>query len=169
MAALIIFALVDFLSDRTVRRTFVFPKIADNNTIVEERFLKNESGGGYGDRVTNKNENPTNELRAREIRAYVEEALLGPGNIENYYLFPRDSELLDLFVRGDEYHTLYIHFSDGAALPNLPRGDGEYSLAMSVSPDINNSIKILASGLKRNFPYLARIHVFIGGVEVGNF
>ena len=86
-----------------------------------------------------------------DIRRYVEEVLLGPVSPDLAPLFPRETRL-DSFMYRDT--TVYADLSESAALP------------MEGNWDVFRSLLTLNEGLRRNFPFIADVRLFIGGNEV---
>ncbi|MDR1565878.1 MAG: GerMN domain-containing protein [Treponema sp.] len=85
-----------------------------------------------------------------DIRRYVEEALLGPVSPDSAPLFPRETRLRSFMYREG---TAYADLSEEAALP--PEGG-----------DVFRSCLTLNEGLRRNFPSLKDVKLFIGGNEI---
>ncbi|MDR2370566.1 MAG: hypothetical protein LBD71_03730 [Treponema sp.] len=102
LAALGLFAFVDFSVSGLVRRTFVFYSIRSGEATVEDRMIRSSSS------------------RETDIRRYVEEALLGPVSPNSAPLFPRDTRL-DSFLYRDG--VVYADLSESAVLPPPEGGD----------------------------------------------
>jgi hypothetical protein len=102
LAALGLFAFVEFSVSGLVRRTFVFYSIRDGETTVEDRMLSSSAS------------------RETDIRRYVDEALLGPVSPDSAPLFPRDTRL-DTFLYRDG--VVYADLSESAVLPPPEGGD----------------------------------------------
>ena len=84
------------------------------------------------------------------IQRYVSEALLGPMNANSAPLFPRGTRLNTLMLRDG---IVYVDLSESAALP-LPEGR-----------DVFLSLLTLNQGIRRNFPSVRDVRLFIGGNE----
>jgi hypothetical protein len=93
---------------------------------------------------------PKPEDRETDIRRYVSEALLGPVTPGSAPLFPRETRL-NAFMYRDE--VVYCDLTEPAALP-LEGGD------------VWRSLLTLNEGIRRNFPYIKNVKLFIGGNEV---
>ena len=89
--------------------------------------------------------------RETDIRYYVDEVLLGPVSPDLAPLFPRDTRLNSFMLRDD---VVYADLTESAALP-IPDGS-----------DVFRSLLTLNEGLRRNFPYVKNVRLFIGGNEV---
>jgi hypothetical protein len=88
--------------------------------------------------------------RETDIRRYVDEALLGPVTPGSAPLFPRETRL-NAFMYRDE--VVYSDLTEVAALP-------------SEGGDVFMSLLTLNEGIRRNFPYIKNVKLFIGGNEV---
>ena len=86
-----------------------------------------------------------------DIRRYIEEALLGPASQDSVPLFHRETQLHSFMFRNG---VVYADFSELAA---LPAGD---------SWDAFRSLLTLNEGVRRNFPQVKDVRLFIGGNEV---
>ncbi|MDR0720235.1 MAG: GerMN domain-containing protein [Treponema sp.] len=84
------------------------------------------------------------------IRRYVDEALLGPVLPELAPLFPKGSRLVSLLFRGG---TVYADISQDALFP-VEGGD------------VFRSCLTLNKGIRRNFPSVKDVKLFIGGNEI---
>jgi hypothetical protein len=89
--------------------------------------------------------------RGADIRRYVEEALLGPASPDLAPLFARGSKLHSFMFRDS---VVYADLTETAALPV----DGV--------TDVFRSLLTLNEGIRRNFPYVKDVQLFIGGNEV---
>jgi len=87
--------------------------------------------------------------RETDIRRYVDEALLGPVTPGSGPLFPRETRL-NAFMYRDE--VVYSDLTEAAALP-------------SEGGDVFRSLLTLNEGIRRNFPYIKNVKLFIGGNE----
>ena len=89
--------------------------------------------------------------RETDIRRYVDEVLLGPSFPDLDSLFPRGTRL-DSFMYRES--VVYVDLSESAALPI----EGNW--------DVFRSLLALNEGLRRNFPFVGDVRIFIGGNEV---
>jgi hypothetical protein len=89
--------------------------------------------------------------RETGIRRYVDEVLLGPVAPDSAPLFPRETRLHSFMYREA---VVYADLSESAALP-LPEGGNVF-----------RSLLTLNEGVRRNFPYVKNVRLFIGGNEV---
>jgi hypothetical protein len=88
--------------------------------------------------------------RETDIRSYVDEALLGPASPELVPLFPRETRL-NTFMYRDA--VVYADFTESAALP-------------PVGGDVFHSLLTLNEGIRRNFPHIKDVRLFIDGNSV---
>ncbi|MDR0497414.1 MAG: hypothetical protein LBH42_07355 [Treponema sp.] len=88
--------------------------------------------------------------RETDIRRYVDEALLGPASPDSTPLFPRETRL-DSFMYRDT--VVYADLSESAAVPL--GGEGVFG-----------NLLTLNEGIRRNFPYVKDVRLFIGGNAV---
>ena len=133
-----IFTLYECLTSGFVRRTFVFYTIRDETPVVEDRML------------------PRLSSQELEIRRYVEETLLGPVSPETSPLFFRDTRLRSLLYRDG---VVYADLSEPAALPpleDIPLQEG----------GVSRSLYTLDEGIRRNFPVVQEVKLFINGHRV---
>jgi len=86
-----------------------------------------------------------------DMRRYIDEALLGPVSPGSEPLFPREARLNSLMYRDD---VVYADLSEPAAMSFREGGDAFKSLLT------------LNEGIRRNFPYIKNVKLFIGGNEV---
>ena len=89
--------------------------------------------------------------RETDIRRYIEEVLLGPSSPDTAPLFHRETQLRSFMYRDG---IVYADFTEQAA---LPLGD---------SHDVFRSLFTLNQGVRRNFPQVKDVRLFIGGNEV---
>jgi hypothetical protein len=89
--------------------------------------------------------------RETEVRRYVDEVLLGPEAPGSALLFPRETRLSSFMYRDD---VVFADLSESAALP-LPEGR-----------DVFRGLLTLNQGIRRNFPWVKDVKLFIGGNEV---
>ena len=86
-----------------------------------------------------------------DIRRYVDEVLLGPSFPDSDPLFPRGTRLNSFMYRDS---VVYADLSESAALPI----EGNW--------DVFRSLLALNEGIRRNFPIVGDVRLFIGGNEV---
>ena len=89
--------------------------------------------------------------RETDIRRYIDEVLLGPVSPESAPLFPRETRLHSYMFRDG---IVYANLTESAALPFSERGD------------VFRNVLTLKEGVKRNFPYVKDVRLFIYGNEV---
>ena len=89
--------------------------------------------------------------RETDIRRYVDEVLLGPVSPGLAPLFPRETRLNSFMYREE---VVYADLSESAALP-LPGGSGVFRSLLSLN-----------EGIRRNFPHIKDVRIFIGGNSV---
>jgi spore germination protein GerM len=94
---------------------------------------------------------PRSGSKETDIRRYVEEVLLGPAAPGSLPLFPREARLESLLYREER---VYVGFSESAALPPLEGGN------------VFNNLRVLRSGILRNFPCIKEVKFFINGNEI---
>jgi hypothetical protein len=94
---------------------------------------------------------PRSASREENITRYVEEALLGPVSLEAAPLFVRGTRLRTLIFRDG---TVYGDLSQSAALP-IPEAKA----------DVFTGMCALNQGIRRNFPFVADVRLFIEGNE----
>jgi hypothetical protein len=87
-----------------------------------------------------------------EITRYVEEALSGPASLSLAPLLDRETKLRTLMYRDG---TVFADFSQIAALP-VPEA----------KTDAVTGLLTLDRGIRRNFPYVTGVKLFIEGNEV---
>ena len=88
--------------------------------------------------------------RETDIRRYVDEVLLGPSFPELDPLFPRGTKLNSFMYRET---VVYADLTESAALPVEGRWD------------VFRSLITLNEGIRRNFPFVGDVRLFIGGNE----
>jgi len=88
--------------------------------------------------------------RETDIRRYVDEVLLGPSFPNLDPLFPRETRLNSLMYRET---VVYADLSETAVLP------------VEGSRDVFRSLLTLNEGIRRNFPFVKDVRLFIGGNE----
>ena len=142
-------ALGQFLFSGLARRTFVFYSFIGREIVVEDRMLHRSS-----DKET-------------DIRRYVEEVLLGPVSPDLAPLFPMETRLLSIMYREG---LVYADLSEPAALPveGIEANPAPVSGEASALPEgeVFRSFLTLNEGIRRNFPYVKDVRLFIGGNEV---
>jgi len=89
--------------------------------------------------------------RETDIHRYVDEVLLGPASPDSAPLFPRETRLHSFMFRDG---VVYTGLSEPAALP------------VSGNGDVFRSLLTLNQGIRRNFPQVKDVRLFIGGNEV---
>jgi len=104
-----------------------------------------------GDTVVENRMLPRAPDRETDIRRYVEDALLGPESPDSAPLFPRETRLNAFMFREGE---VFADLTEDAALPF--QGEG----------DVFRGLLTLNEGIRRNFPYVKNVRLFIGGNEV---
>jgi len=142
------FTVYEFANTKFDRRTFVFYNIIDDGETVEDRMLPH-----LLHREINARDIYIEEL---EIRRYVEEALLGPVSPECAPLFSRDTRLRSLLYRNG---VVYADLSEFAVLPpmeGMPLRDGT----------LIRNLQTLENGIRRNFPTVKEVKLFINGYKV---
>ena len=149
VALICLIALGEFLFSGLVRRTFVFYSYLKGDTVVEDRMLRLSSG------------------RETDIRRYIEEVLLGPVSPDLAPLFHRETRLNSFLYREG---LVYADLSESAALPFQDADTGrQLSVVQGVPPEkgeVFRSLLTLNEGIRRNFPYIKDVKLFIGGNEV---
>jgi hypothetical protein len=93
---------------------------------------------------------PQTGSRENDVAHYVEEALLGPVLLDSALLFPKGTRLESLLFRDG---VIYANLSESAALPPL---EGR---------DVFDGLYTLYRGIKRNFPFVKEVRLFIAGHE----
>jgi hypothetical protein len=115
--------------------------------LVRRTFVFYSIGAGRSvveDRMLSKSKS-----RELDIKRYVEEALLGPVTLDTIPLFPKETRLRSLMYRD---RVVYADLSGNAVFP-VPEGD------------VYTSLYTLYEGIRRNFSYVANVHLFIDGNE----
>ncbi|MDR0637069.1 MAG: GerMN domain-containing protein [Treponema sp.] len=85
------------------------------------------------------------------IRRFVEETLLGPVSPDLVPLFPRETRLRSLLYRDG---VVYADLSESAVLVSLNGGN------------VFQSLVTLDTGIRRNFPFVRNVKLFIEGNQV---
>ncbi|MDR2417921.1 MAG: GerMN domain-containing protein [Treponema sp.] len=85
------------------------------------------------------------------IRRFVEEILLGPVSPDLVPLFPRETQLRSLLYRDG---VVYADLSESAVLVSLNGGN------------VFQSLGTLDTGIRRNFPFVRNVKLFIEGNQV---
>ena len=86
-----------------------------------------------------------------DIRRYIDEVLLGPVSPDSAPLFPRETRLNSFMYREG---VVYADLTESAALPFDANGD------------VYRSLLTLNEGIRRNYPAIKNVRLFIGGNEV---
>ncbi|MDR2482743.1 MAG: GerMN domain-containing protein [Treponema sp.] len=92
---------------------------------------------------------PRSAAPEEAVKRYVEEVLLGPVLPQSAPLFPKETRLRSLLVREG---TVYADLSGEAVLSPLEGGRG-----------VIGSLDALERGIRRNFPWVRKIKLFIEG------
>jgi spore germination protein GerM len=133
-----LFAWWDFRFLGLVRRTFVFYSVADWSIIVEDRMLRRA------------------ESREDDMIRYVEEFLLGPVSPDLAPLFPRETRLESLLYRDG---VAYVDLSESALFPTPEQSAG----GSGDSAGVFGNFQTLYRGIRRNFPYVREVRLFVNG------
>ncbi|MDR2803155.1 MAG: hypothetical protein LBB22_02560 [Treponema sp.] len=88
--------------------------------------------------------------RETDIIRYVEEVILGTLSLETEPLLNRDAKLEALLLRDD---TVYLNMSEEAAIP-------------PAVGRVTDKLETLREGIRRNFPFVTNVRVFIEGNEI---
>jgi hypothetical protein len=88
--------------------------------------------------------------RETDINRYVDEVLLGPVSPDSAPLFPRETRLESFMYREG---VVYVNLSEAALFP--PEGG-----------DLFRNFLTFNEGIRRNFPFVRDVKIFIGGNEV---
>jgi hypothetical protein len=95
---------------------------------------------------------PRSASRELELTRYVQEVLSGPVSLNAAPLLPRETRLRALIFRDG---TVFANFSQAAALPVPEAKTGAIE-----------GLLALEQGVRRNFPYVTGVNLFIEGNEV---
>ncbi|MDR0732002.1 MAG: GerMN domain-containing protein [Treponema sp.] len=133
-----LFALWDFRALGFIRRTFVFYSVADWSIIVEDRMLRRTGS------------------REDDMIRYVEEFLLGPVSPDLAPLFPRETRLESLLYRDG---VAYVDLSGSAVFPT----EEQSALGFGDSAEVFGNFETLYQGIRRNFPYVQEVRLFVDG------
>jgi hypothetical protein len=95
---------------------------------------------------------PAAKTREEALTRYTDEVLLGPIGLDLAPLFPAGTRIESLFYRNND---VFINLSETAALAPL---DG--------IQDTKKNLFTLVSGVKRNFPFVGKVVLFVNGNEV---
>lgn len=132
LAALLILSLaLFFFSGNWARRIVFFPQTTSRKLVGEIRFL------------------PRRGNLAGNVRALVEEELLGPSRPLHGRILPRSARLQTVLARKSD---LYLSLSQGVLQP-----DRECPYAPQ------EALEALATAIRYNFPAIRRLHVLIEG------
>jgi hypothetical protein len=88
--------------------------------------------------------------REDDVARYVEEALLGPVSLDSAPIFPKGTRLESLLYRDG------VVYADLAKLAIIPSPGGV---------DVFTGVYTLYGGIRRNFPYVEDVRLFIDGRE----
>jgi len=143
-------ALGDFLYLGLARRTFLFYSNNEGKAVVEDRLIRQS-----GDQET-------------DIHRYIGEALLGPVSPDLAPLFPRDTRLSS-FIYSEG--VVYVDLSESAVLPSAEGNLSDSSRMIGIrgfdeGGIVFQSLLTLNEGIRRNFPVVKNVRLFIGGNEV---
>ena len=133
LAIITIIAFVEMGSSGLSRRTFEFYTFKNNHSVVEDRMLRK-----------------TASLET-DIKAYVEELILGPVSVDFAPLLTKGTKLRSFIFRDG---TVYADFSGEAVLP-IPGGQPLF-----------DGFLALNQGIRRNFPAVSDVKLFVNGNEV---
>jgi hypothetical protein len=95
---------------------------------------------------------PRSASREEEISRYVEEILLGPVSVNSAPVLTKGTQLRSFLYRDG---TVYADFGQIAALP-----------VAGAKNDVFEGMAALNRGVRRNFPYVTGVKLFIEGNEV---
>ena len=133
LAVVTVFAFIDMNDAGLSRRTFEFFTFKHNLPVVEDRMLRT-----------------TSSLES-DIKAYVEEFILGPVSVDFAPLITKGTKLQSFMFRNG---TVYADFSGEAVLP-IPGGQPLF-----------DGFLALNLGIRRNFPSVTGVKLFVNGNEV---
>jgi len=133
LIVLTVFAVLELGRSGLVRRTFEFSTFDSGKPVVEDRMFR-KAASLEGD-----------------IKAYVEELILGPVSVDFSPLVTKGTKLNSFMYRNG---TVYADFSGDAVLL-IPGG----------LPLFDNFLKI-NQGIRRNFRKVSDVKLFIAGNEV---
>jgi hypothetical protein len=88
--------------------------------------------------------------RETDIIRYVEEVILGTLSLETEPLLNRDAKLEALLLRNG---VVYLNMSEEAAIP-------------PAVGRLTDKLETLSKGIRRNFPFVGTVRVFIDGNEI---
>ena len=92
------------------------------------------------------------QSREQDITRYVEEALLGPASLNSAPLVTKETKLRSLLFRNG---TVFADLDESAALPVPESKTG-----------VLEGMITLNRGIRRNFPYVDGVKIFIDGHEI---
>jgi spore germination protein GerM len=133
LAVITVFAFIELNKGSFSRRTFEFFAFDDNRSVVEDRMLHKT------------------DSRENDIKAYVEELIMGPVSVDFAPLLTKGTKLHSFMFRDG---TVFADFSRDAVLPvqgGRPLFDGFLALNQ---------------GIRRNFPLVSDVKLFVNGNEV---
>jgi len=123
-----------FDADRRVERVLFFPDEEGSQLLGELRRL------------------PVREELDGNIELFIDELILGPGEIDLYRLFPEEVKLESLLLDGNK---LYLGFSENLV-----------TTAQTVPLSLNGIITAAADAVVFNFPEVKEVKTAIGGEPV---
>jgi hypothetical protein len=94
---------------------------------------------------------PRSASKEAAIIAYVKDLLLGPASLQEASLINQGAEIKSLMLRNG---VVFLDLSEEAA---IPPGEGGGVL---------RNLEAVKDGIRRNFPYVSKIVVFIAGNEI---
>ncbi|MCL1814594.1 MAG: GerMN domain-containing protein [Treponema sp.] len=133
LAAITVLAFVEMGRSGLSRRTFEFFTFNSHRPVVEDRLV-----------------HKTTSLE-EDIKAYVEELILGPVSVGFAPLLTRGTKLHSFMFRNG---TVYANFSRDAVIP-VPGG-----------VSLLEGFSALNRGIRRNFGAVSEVKLFAGGNEV---
>ena len=128
----LVFMMLD--ADRRIERVLFFPDEDGQKILGELRRL------------------PVRENLDGNLELYIDELILGPGEIDLYRLFPEGVRLESLLLDGS---ILYLGFSENLV-----------TTAENVPLSLNGIITAVADAVVFNFPEIKEVKISIGGEPV---
>ncbi|MBI9108332.1 MAG: GerMN domain-containing protein [Spirochaetales bacterium] len=125
---------ITFDADRRLERVLFFPDEDGQQLLGELRRL------------------PVRDELAGNIELFIDELILGPGEIDLYRLFPEEVKLESLLLDGN---TLYLGFTENLV-----------TMAETVPLGLNGIITAVADAVVFNFPEVKEVKTAIGGEPV---
>jgi hypothetical protein len=114
-------------------------------------------GETFEERLIAKTDNKESDLRH-----YIEETLLGPSSMEDTPIFAPGTKLSSFMYRNG---VAYVNLSELAALPPAFFGGTAAHAEFSGS---GNAFAVLKAGIRRNFPSVKDVKIFVAGETVEN-